>query len=400
MSMVLNKKYLIKERRVNGLALLEVIKQYIESDNRRSISFYTFMQLALYHDEYGYYSRSKQKIGKEGDFYTSVSVGDIFGGVLADVFAEMVDSFQGDSPLFLVEFGGGTGDLTRQILQAWEKDYPKLLSSIQPIMIEKSPYHRKLQQEKLSNYGVTWFQDYKEFISQVGRVKGVVFSNELLDAFPVYVIEYQDGNWKEVRVGWDDSSSQLCERLEQLAQPEVLEFLQREQKSIPKVEGYRIEVNAAAEEWLADTANGLAEGYLVTIDYGYLRENLYIPQRKRGTLLCYYRHTTADNPFYQPGEQDITTHINFSSLMEAGEKYGLENLGFFTQSQFLINGGILTKLQEHQESDPFNGVITKQNRAIRQLIMPGGMGDTFKVLVQGKGRVDKELESLKSKGWM
>ncbi len=382
------------------MALLEVIKQYIESDNRRSISFYTFMQLALYHDEYGYYSRSKQKIGKEGDFYTSVSVGEIFGGVLADVFAEMVDSFQGDSPLFLVEFGGGTGDLTRQILQAWEKDYPKLLSSIQPIMIEKSPYHQKLQQEKLSNYGVTWFQDYKEFISQVGRVKGVVFSNELLDAFPVYVIEYQDGNWKEVRVGWDDSSSHLCERLEQLTQPEVLKFLQREQKSIPKVEGYRIEVNAAAEEWLADTANGLAEGYLVTIDYGYLRENLYIPQRKRGTLLCYYRHTAADNPFYQLGEQDITTHINFSSLMEAGEKHGLENLGFYTQSQFLINGGILTKLQEHQETDPFNGVITKQNRAIRQLIMPGGMGDTFKVLVQGKGRVDKELESLKSKGWM
>lgn len=382
------------------MGLVDEIKIAIEKNNRNSISFYTFMQLALYHDEYGYYSRPKQKIGKEGDFYTSASVGDVFGEVLAGVFAEMAETFQEDSPFYLVECGGGTGDLTRQILQAWEKDDPKLLSRIQPIMIEKSQYHRKVQQEKLEKFGVNWFEDLKEFKAQAGEVRGIVFSNELLDAFPVYVIEYRDGIWKEVRVGWDDSALQFCERLELLDQPEVVEFLEREEKYIPKSEGYRIEVNVAAERWLEDTANGLTKGYLVTVDYGYLRESLYIPQRRRGTLLTYYRHTAADNPLSQPGEQDITTHINFSSLMEAGEKHGLNNIGFFTQSQFLINGGILAKLQEHQESDPFTGVITKRNRAIRQLIMPGGMGETFKVLVQAKGEVNMELEAMKPKGWI
>lgn len=400
MSIVLIKKYPMRKGELDRLALLEVIKKHIQNHNRQSISFYTFMQLALYHEEYGYYSGSKQKIGKEGDFYTSVSVGDVFGEVLADVFSEMAGSFPGESPFYLLEFGGGTGDLTRQILQSWEKDYPKLMSRVEPIMIEKSPYHRKVQQEKLSDYKVKWFDDYEAFLLQSGVFKGIVFSNELLDAFPVYVVEYRDGYWKEVRVGWDDSASQLYERLEPLDQPEVENFLQREEPYIQKSEGYRIEVNVAAERWLEDTANGLAEGYLVTIDYGYLRENLYIPQRKKGTLQTYYRHTAADNPFSQPGEQDITTHINFSSLMEAGEKHGLQNVGFFTQSQFLINGGILGKLQEHQEVDPFHGVITKRNRAIRQLIMPGGMGETFKVLVQAKGKVHRELDILKSKGWM
>lgn len=382
------------------MALLELIKGYIENNHRNSISFYTFMQLALYHDDLGYYSRPKQKIGKEGDFYTSASVGDVFGAVLADVFAEMADTFLEDSPLYLVEFGGGTGELTRQILHAWEKDNPKLLSKFQPIMVEKSQYHRGVQQEKLSQYGVKWVDDLSEFSSNGGSVKGIIFSNELLDAFPVYVIEYRDGRWKEVRVGWDDDTSQLCERLEELDEPEVEKYLQREEKHIPRIEGYRIEVNVGAESWLVDTARGLAEGYLVTIDYGYLRENLYIPQRKKGTLLTYHRHTAADNPLSQPGEQDITTLINFSSIMEIGEKHGLQNVGFFTQSQFLINAGILSKLQEHQESDPFHGVITKRNRAIRQLIMPGGMGETFKVLVQAKGKEDQELAALKPKGWM
>ena len=382
------------------MSLLEKIKQQIEQQPDKSISFYEYMQLALYHPEEGYYCRARNKIGKAGDFYTSVSVGSVFGEVLAHSFAEMIEGQSGHKPWYLVEFGGGTGDLTYQILSEWEQSFPQLVEEVQVILIEKSPFHRQLQQDKLEGFKVQWFESWESVGEQLGSINGVVFSNELVDAFPIWLLEYQNQTWKEVRVGWEPGKDQLVETLEDISSPELLDYIQREEKYIPKINGYRIEVNLDAQKWLKSVIKGLDQGYLITIDYGYKREELYLPQRKRGTLLCYHQHLTSEDPLETPGDKDITTHVHFSLLMEEGSELGLHNLGYFTQRQYLMNGGILQRLQEHQETDPFHGLNSKRNRAIRQLIMPGGMGDTFKVLVQAKGSVKKELDCLKLKGWV
>lgn len=380
------------------MSLQQVIQRKIEEQREGTISFYEYMQMALYHSEFGYYSREKIKIGKSGDFYTSVSVGSIFGEVLAHGFAEMIEKQLNQQPCYLIEFGGGTGDLTLQILNEWKNNYSHLIDVVQVILVEKSPYHRKLQQEKLVDFKVLWFENWEDAQHTFGKMSGVIFSNELIDAFPVYLLQYHDGRWQEVQVGYD--SGQFVERLKDITSPGLVEYIQREEKYIPKVNGYRIEVNLDMEKWLASVSEGLHQGYVVTIDYGYKREELYLPQRKTGTLLCYHQHTTSENALETPGEKDITTHVHFSLLMEKGEELGLHSLGFFTQRQYLMNSGILSKLQEHQETDPFVGLQSKRNRAIRQLIMPGGMGDTFKVLVQAKGGVEAELDCIKPKGWV
>ncbi|RKD24077.1 hypothetical protein BEP19_06615 [Ammoniphilus oxalaticus] len=382
------------------MSLKQIIQQQIESQNGQTISFYDFMELALYHPQQGYYSQARQKIGKEGDFYTSVSVGTIFGEVLARTLAEMAEQLTGNENCYLIEFGGGSGALAQQILREWKQRFPQLLSRVEMIMIEKSPYHRELQQESLEGFKARWFNDWEAARKQLGEMNAVVYSNELLDAFPVYILEYNGTDWQEVRVTWDGEKDQFVEVLVNIGSDQLKSYLQREKPYIPKIAGYRIEVNLDAENWLRQIGQGLKQGYLLTIDYGYEREELYRPQRKDGTLMCYYQHQVSTDPLADPGNKDITTHIHFSALMELGAQIGVENLGLLRQRQFLINGGILNMLQDHQAGDLYYDAVAKRNRAIRQLIMPGGMGDTFQALVQAKGEVKRDLESLKPKGWM
>ncbi|MBP1930639.1 class I SAM-dependent methyltransferase [Ammoniphilus resinae] len=379
-------------------SLFTIIKEKIKSSERHSISFYDFMALALYHPEWGYYSKEKKKVGKQGDFYTNSSVGSIFGETLAAVIAEMAKEFSHLKRVTVVEMGGGTGELMKQILEEWKTTFPNFDKKISLVMIEKSSYHRSVQKEKLADYPVVWYEDWEEFVRIEGNVKGIVYSNELFDAFPVYMIERVKDDWKEVRISWDDAGECLTEFKQELKNQEVINFLEEQKLNLPNIQQYRVEVNLDAVQLINKLSLGLAEGYLITIDYGYAHEELYMPERQRGTLMCYKEHLALENPLEQPGEMDMTTHINFSTLIAEGEKLGLKNLGLFSQSQFLINAGILDKLADHQDPNPFSAV-SRRNRAIRQLIFPGGMGDTFKVLVQMKGKVSNKLQKLQPRGW-
>ena len=384
----------------NHLNLQEKLMEKITESPSKSISFYDYMESALYDPQFGYYSRPVEKIGKQGDFYTSSSVGSVFGETVGDVLLEMAQALSDEFPAYLIEFGGGTGDFMLQVLQEWKVMNPSLLAKTKVIMIEKSPFHRQRQQEKLAEFPVLWYEEWAQFIKEHQRIHAVVFSNELLDAFPVYVVERCGGNWKEVSVTWNEEKRQFEEMLIDVSHPEVLSFLQKEEKRIPNIAGYRVEVNLDALHWLNSVVDGLQAGFLVTIDYGFLRSDYFIPERRTGSLLCYKSHKVFDNPLTDPGEMDMTTHVHFSPLMEEGEKCGLTTLGFFTQSEFLINAGILEKFENHNERDPFQGVTSKRNRSIRQLIMPGGMGDTFKILVQKKGSFEAALPRLEKKGWI
>lgn len=362
--------------------LYERIKEKIMQSEEEGISFSAFMALALY-SKGGYYAKEQQKIGKEGDFYTSSSVHSIFDEMLAEYIWKRMGFIESDSK-YIVEMGGGTGTLSQHIIgHLIDK---KEVANFKYVLIEASPYHRALQEEKLSPYcsrgSIEFFSTISEAKEQIPQLHGVFFSNELPDAFPVHILCFQGGEWKEVYVTLDEKG-EFTEKL-LLATPEMVTYCI--EHNIPKEEGYRTEINLNSIRWMEDVSSWMEEGTCITIDYGYTTEEYYAPWRNRGTLMCYRNHQAQENPYIMVGEQDITAHINFTDLMETGEKNGLMPLHFLNQGEFLIQSGILEELQSHNARDPFNNKTARKNRAIRQLVMDGEMGRVFKVLVQEKKR--------------
>lgn len=372
--------------------VITTIQRIIRKAPERMIPFRIYMEHALYSPEGGYYQQEKPKVGKQGDFYTNASVGSVYGEVIADVLWEMLGKLPGHNSKTIVEMGGGAGQLSAHILR-YLQETGRLADMPEPlpyIMIETSAYHRSLQQEALSAFGeavdVRWYESIKEAKAEWGELHGVFFSNELPDAFPVHLIEYRDGSWHEVYVTEEEEEEEgrlFSERLGPLSTPMLADYIKDE--CIPPLEGYRTEVNLESLRWMEDVAGWLTRGYILTVDYGYERGVLYAPSRKNGTLLCYRSHTISEDPYKAPGESDITSHVNFSALIDKGEVCGLKTLGFYTQQQFLMQAGIVARLQSHTGGDPFRNEAAKRNRAIRQLIVPEGMGHAFRVLIQAKG---------------
>jgi SAM-dependent MidA family methyltransferase len=215
-------------------------------------------------------------------------------------------------------------------------------------------------------------------------VTGLFFSNELVDAFPVHRIQVTSGQVKEVGVDYRDERFVEC--LMPLSTPRLLRHLEELQFDRP--DGYRTEVNLQALDWMADVARGINRGVVLTIDYGHTARDLYRPERKQGTFLCYSRHAAHEDPFILVGEQDMTAHVDFSSLVAVGEEHGLRLTGFTNQMSFLMGLGVEQMIAE---LDPEGQAF----RAATHLLRPDGMGSTFKVLVQQKGIEHLELDGLK-----
>ncbi|BAU27469.1 SAM-dependent MidA family methyltransferase [Aneurinibacillus soli] len=363
-----------------------VLIDRISQSPEGSIPFRTFMETTLYDPEFGYYCKKRVKIGKGGDFYTSASVGSVYGQTLARVIADMLHTLPADRMCSIVEMGGGSGSLGADVLGALKEKGVLRDRRIRYVMIEISAYHRNLQQASLSAFAgeveLCWYDTIAKAKEAIPELYGVLFSNELSDAFPVHLVERGNKGWQEVHVSLGEDG-RFVERLLPLVDKEVMAYIQRER--IPALNGYRTEVNLEAIYWMKEAAAWLTCGYMLTVDYGYRREQLYTPSRRTGTLLCYREHTATDNPYEQPGEADITSHVNFSALMDTGETAGLATLSFSSQRDFLVAAGILTQLQEHGGGDPFRNPVAKRNRAIMQLIAESGMGRAFCVLVQGRG---------------
>jgi len=364
------------------MELLHHIREEIAASSHHRITFARYMELCLYHPRFGYYTGDRVKVGKEGDFYTSAVVHPVFAETLADTILEMWEKSRITSPA-LVEIGGGTGYLMKHLLERIRRVAPEMHRRLQLVLIESSPYHRQLQQAALSDFTgeKRWYESLAD-ATQAETIEGVVFSNEWLDAFPVHILERREDGWREVWVTWDETQEMPQEVLAAELSPEIRRFLQEE--APPLRTGMRIEVNLGMKEAIRQLSALLARGYVITIDYGDEEAELYHPHRNRGTLMCYWRHHAHDNPYLHVGEQDITTHVNFTALQRWGLAAGLETVALMRQDQFLIQSGILEKLQEHRDADPFSSEAMKRNRAIRQLIAPGEMGAVFRVLVQAK----------------
>jgi SAM-dependent MidA family methyltransferase len=213
-----------------------------------------------------------------------------------------------------------------------------------------------------------------------------LFSNELLDAFPVHRVHVTDGATIELWVDYRDG--QFVECLKPLSTVPLAQHVSRLNADWP--EGYRTEVNLQALDWMAQVAQRMNRGFVLTIDYGHTSQDLYRPERKTGTFLCYSRHSVNEEPFARVGEQDMTAHVDFSSLAAVGEGHGLRVTGFTNQLSFLMGLGVEAMMAELEPESP-------AFRAAIHLLKPNGMGGTFKVLVQQKGVDRTDLDGLKYK---
>ena len=348
-------------------------------DSAAGITFAKFMEQALYHPEYGYYTADRERIGKKGDFFTSSSVHSCFGRLIARQLEQMWQLL-GRGRFIIVEQGAGEGHLCLDILDALAETAPEFYACLEYRLIEISPNNRLRQEELLQHHlfsgRVTWCE-----LADMQEIQGCFISNELLDAFPVHLIEKHAGKLREIYVVNKDGC--FSEELRPLFSNSIEEYFQS--VNIEPAEGNRCEVNLAAGDWMSQVAGALQRGFVLTIDYGYLAEELYAPYRHAGTLLCYHQHQTNENPYQRVGGQDITAHIDFTSLQKVGEQYNLETLYFGQQYQFLMGLGFLEMLieLESRETDPAKAQALRMN--LKTLILPeGGMGESFKVLIQGK----------------
>lgn len=346
------------------------------------ISFYEYMNDCLYHPRFGYYMNQKQKIGKQGDFYTSSSVHSIFAETIADT---IVNIFQEtERTIEFCEMGAGTGLFAKQFLDYLKDKYPQAYAKACYTLIEKSPYHQKEQRSLLNEHEaqIKWVSD----ISEENRFSGVFFSNELVDAFPVHIVEKHNGEIVEVGVSYSELG--LIERFKPLRNQEIIDYLKR--NCFELKEGQRMEVPLDAVEWVNQVSQWMQEGIWLTIDYGYTNQELMYPQYRRGSLLCYEQHQVDENPLLKPGRKDMTYHVHFDVLAEESHVRGWSKLGYFNQSDFLLRAGIVEKLQENSGGDPFRSNSIRVNRAIRELISPEGMSRSFHVLALAKGSFEKK----------
>lgn len=372
-------------------SIVSELKDRIEERGR--ITFEEFMGTALYHPEYGYYTSQKARIGREGDYYTSTDVHRAFGACIMRQIEEM-NGILNHFPLNIVEVGAGKGLLCSDILLSAREKSPTLFKEIRYFIIEKSPDFIERQKRHIEELGlldkVSWVPEIKEALSDS---IGIVLSNELIDAFPVHKVRYSNGCWQEIYVTLDNGI--LLEKEDSLSDLRLADFLTGLKGSFD--DGYTTEVNLKAIDWIKSVGNSLQKGFVITIDYGYPRKELYSAERNRGTLMCYFRHQASEDPYINIGEQDITAHIDFTSLAEAGKDGGLEIAGFTDQSYFLMGCGIEEEFQQLEALNTENIGAFKNNITLKKLLMPGGMGSTFKVLIQQKGMERARLRGFEFK---
>ena len=368
----------------NSSALYKIISEKIQNSERSRITFAQYQDLVLYEPNYGYYSSGTVGIGAKGDFFTASSLGKDFGELLAVQFIEMWHKLDCPKPFTVVEMGAGNGNLAVDILRYLTATQSEFLSHLEYIILEKAPQLITKQKQLLAqfkNLNITW-KDWSDLADD--SLVGCCFSNELIDAFPVHQIVINHGQIQEVYVTLEAGS--LKETYNELSTSKIKDYFELIEIDLSNdnyPQGYRTEVNLAALDWLETVSRKLQQGYLLTIDYGYPATKYYHPQRSQGTLQCYYRHRRHNNPYVNLGEQDITTHVDFTALENYGKQQGLVTIGLTKLALFLMALGIGDRLQE-LSSGKYNLIEVLQRRdALHQLIDPTGLGG-FGVLIQGK----------------
>ena len=332
--------------------------------------FDRFMEMALYHPGLGYYAKTGglPAIGRPGDFFTSVSVGPLFGRLLARQFHQMWQGLGKPRPFGVIEQGAHDGRLARDILEWCRAETPDFFDAMGYGIVRPSGSAPAMLAEFAGR--ITCFEDLESLAVE----QGVFFSNELADAFPVRRITRLSGEWREQHV--DVKGEKLAWTDQPIEDAELI----RAVRGLPTIEGYTTEINLRARHWIGQVARAIHRGYVLTIDYGWPASIYYAPFRTGGTLTARVQHQTVDDPLADPGDRDITAHVDFSALARAGEAAGLVTLGFLDQQRFLT--GVA-----HDELNGTEGprVNLQENlRAWNTLTHPEHLGARFQVLLQAK----------------
>jgi SAM-dependent MidA family methyltransferase len=341
-----------------------------EIAQRGPIPFRDFMARALYDPEHGYYGSGRARVGRGGDFFTNVSVGPLFGRLLARQFAEMWERL-GQPPNFaIVEQGAHHGDFAADALAALRETAPACFAATTYWLVEPLAPLRAIQREKLAALPDTKAR-WAESLAGLPPFVGVHFSNELPDAFPVHRVVRRGDRWLEQAVDFQDERFVFIDA--PLSSGALAAALQR----LPAVPpDYETEINLAAPAWIAEVAGRLQRGFILAIDYGYSRAEYYRPERSRGTLSAYADHQRAPDPLARPGEIDLTTHVDFTSLADAALAAGLDLISFTDQYHFMVGLG-----QLHFTRDAANA---QEIRAFKTLMHPNLMGRSFHAICLGK----------------
>ena len=366
-------------------ALFATLQNRINTSANQAISFAEYMEIVLYDPQHGYYSGGNVDIGKKGDFFTASSLSPDFGELLATQFIEL-QNILGSDTFQLVEIGAGKGDLAKDILGYIASNYPEILNKIEYIIIEKSPALIQQQQKQLEALSeqikITWTD-----LSAIApnSITGCVFSNELLDAFPVHRLCVEKGKLQEIYVSLDPSKpTGLTEQTGTLSTPALADYFENSGVAIADYpEGFQTEVNLQIFDWLKEVNSKLKCGYILTIDYGYPAAKYYHPQRSQGTLQAYFKHRHHNEFYTNLGQQDLTAHVDFTSLKTFGESLGLKTFGLTQQGLFLMALGLGDRLNELATNPQDVMTVLSRHDALHQLIDPMGLGK-FYVLLQGK----------------
>ncbi|MCC7024754.1 MAG: SAM-dependent methyltransferase [Thermomicrobiales bacterium] len=362
-------------------ALVAAIRAEIASAGGR-IPFARFMELALYHPAWGYYRSPARRPGRPGDFLTAPEAHPFFGITLARQIAECWERLGRPDPFDVREYGSGIGALAWDVIAGLSREAPACRAALRYRLVEQNPHRLAEALAVFAAEGlgdVVVGEDAGE--GSLEPIVGVLLANEVADAFGVHRLIWHDGQLREGWVVWQGDG--FAEEEGDLspeaaaARPEAM----LRQHGIALREGDRIEISPAAAAWFAAAARGLARGYAIVIDYGYPAPELYRQHRLEGTVRAYRAHTVSDDPFSHVGETDLTAHVDFSALREAGEREGLRFAGQTNQGAFLASlgmGELLVALGQDPETTMPEYLAAQA--AILRLIDPGGMG-RFGVLV-------------------
>ncbi|HEV2495441.1 MAG TPA: SAM-dependent methyltransferase [Terriglobia bacterium] len=366
---------------------------------RRSgpITFAHYMALCLYHPECGYYMQGRERTGLRGDYFTSSDLHPIFARLIARQAAEMWEILDRPTCFTWVEMGAGRGLFAQDFLDRVRRARPEFGRALEYIAVEPGPQQRARLAERLNRETpagrptspprVRIVADLEEF----EPVTGCFFSNELADAFPVSVVTRSGGRLKEVYV--EAEGEDLREKFGPISDSRVAAAVARYAHELE--EGQRVEVSLQAVDWLRGVVKKLARGFVVAIDYGDLADRLYTVDRPRGTLLAYQGHMSSENFFAGPGEQDLTAHVNFSALIDEGNKVGLKLTGFTTQERFLMALGEANEFRDLYDEGQTETEKLRARLKLKRLLDPASMGSIFKVLIQHQGIDRPELTGLK-----
>jgi SAM-dependent MidA family methyltransferase len=356
--------------------LVDSIRETIRQ--RGPMSFDWFMEQALYHPELGYYSSGKCAIGRRGDYFTNVSVGPLFGRLLAAQFAEMWEILGRPGDFTIVEQGAHHGEFAGDVLEEARERAPDFFSALRYCMIEPFSILEERQRERLRDFTekVTW----RKSLGDLEPFTGIHFSNELLDSMPVRLISRASNeDWKERLV------DRAGDGFAFVTTPITDEKLRKHLEKLPGAGDalYETEVNLVALDWIEDVARKLTRGFVLAVDYGYPRDEFYAAERTSGTLQCRADHRGVSSPLKEVGRADITAHVDWTTVAERGEEAGLKLIGFTDQHHFIT--GLLT-CRAPQESE---------RRALQTLLHPELLGTRFQYLALGRDALEQPLSGFR-----